>query len=249
MLTDLLSTLPLQPAQLLAALAIMTLGATVQSSAGFGLGLVAAPVLLLIDPMLIPAPLLICGVTLALMLSIRDRKGLNIQGIQIALVGQLLGIIPAILILSAISPKVFDLVFAAVLLAAVAVSLLGLSLKPTPERVFVAGALSGLMATISSVGGPPMALIYQGSKGLELRGTLSGYFTLSGSFSLVALAFAGRCGLQEMQLALLLLPGLIFGLILSAPLAERLEQVETRPIVLGLSFCSAIAVLIKAIYT
>ncbi len=249
MLTNFVSALPLSPLQILAAVTIMTLGAIVQSSAGFGLGLIAAPILLLIDPDLIPAPLLASGLTLALMISIRDRKGLDIRGIQVALLGRVMGIIPAILILSRASPKVFDFIFASFVLVAVITSALGLSLLPTPRRVFVAGFLSGLMATISSIGGPPMALIYQHSKGLRFRGTLSGYFTIGGSLSLMALALAGKFGWLEIQLALLLLPGIIFGFILSRPLAGRLDQTETRPIVLGLSFLSAIAVLFKAIYT
>lgn len=249
MLVNVFSTLPLSLVQILAAVAIMTLGATVQSSAGFGLGLIAAPVLLLIDPALIPGPLLAAGLTLALLISIRDRKGLDIRGIQVALLGRIIGILPALLILSTVSPKVFDLIFASLVLAAVVTSALGITLQPTPKRVFMAGALSGLMATISSIGGPPMALIYQRSKGLQFRGTLSGYFTIGGSLSLMALALAGQVGALEVKLALLLLPGIVLGFILSRPLAGRLEQTETRPIVLGLSFLSAIAVLIKAIYT
>jgi uncharacterized membrane protein YfcA len=45
--------------QLLAAFGIVVAGSVLQGSLGFGLGLVAAPILLLIDPALVPGPILV----------------------------------------------------------------------------------------------------------------------------------------------------------------------------------------------
>jgi hypothetical protein len=59
-------TEPLTPIKLLAACAAVTIGSTVQGSVG--LGLVAAPILALIDPMLIPGPILLCGLVLTLLM-------------------------------------------------------------------------------------------------------------------------------------------------------------------------------------
>jgi hypothetical protein len=61
-------TEPLTPIKLLAACAAVTIGSTVQGSVGLGLGLVAAPILALIDPMLIPGPILLCGLVLTLLM-------------------------------------------------------------------------------------------------------------------------------------------------------------------------------------
>lgn len=239
----------LSPIEILGAIATITVGATVQSSAGFGLGLVAAPILLIIEPAFIPGPLLVAGLAMALLISVRDRKGMDLRGLQVAILGRIVGIIPAIYILSTASPKVFSLIFASFVLMAVFLSLLGFSLSHTPRRLFVAGMLSGLMATVSSIGGPPIALIYQRSKGLQLRGTLSGYFTVGAALSLLALLLSGQFDWQDAQLALLLLPGIGLGFMLSRPLVRRLEQSETRPLVLGLSFSAAIAVLVRTLYT
>ena len=65
--------MPLELTEILAASAIITLGATVQATVGFGLGLVAAPVLLLIEPRLVPGPLMSEGVILSLLIAYRDR--------------------------------------------------------------------------------------------------------------------------------------------------------------------------------
>ena len=50
------------------------------------------------------------------------------------------------------------------------------------------------MGTISSVGGPPVALLYQDERGSEVRGTLSSIFAVGALFSLVVLAVVGEFG-------------------------------------------------------
>ncbi len=53
--------------------------------------------------------------------------------------------------------------------------------------------------------------LYQRSRGLKLRGTLSGYFCVGAALSLIVLALIGRFGIPELLLALLLLPGIGLG--------------------------------------
>ena len=50
------------------------LGACVQGSIGFGLGLIAAPVLALIDPSMVPGPVLAAGVPLTLAVLVRGAR-------------------------------------------------------------------------------------------------------------------------------------------------------------------------------
>lgn len=239
--------MPLDLTEILAAIAIITVGATIQATVGFGLGLVAAPILLLIDPRFVPAPLMASGVVLTLLVAYRDRQGIDFIGLKFALWGRLFGMVPAALVLSVVSQTLFDLIFALLILLAVLLSALNPSVKPTNRRAIVAGAASGFMGTISGIGGPPIALLYQRSRGRALRGTLSGYFSVGASLSLLLLAAIGRCGIPELLLALLILPGIFLGFAISIPLASRLERTNIRPMVLGLSSVSAVAVLVRAI--
>ncbi len=147
----------LELTEILAASAIIIVGATVQATVGFGLGLVAAPVLLLIEPMLVPGPLMVSGVILTLLIAYRDRQGLDFISLKWALWGRLLGVAPAALVLSVASQTVFDLIFALLVGLAVLLSALGISLQPTNRRTIIAGAASGFMGTISGIGGPPIA--------------------------------------------------------------------------------------------
>ena len=51
------------PGAILVAGLAVTVGSILQGSVGFGLGMVAAPVLAFLEPQLVPAPLLICAET------------------------------------------------------------------------------------------------------------------------------------------------------------------------------------------
>ena len=51
--------------------AVVVLASSVQASLGFGLGLIAAPVLLLIDAQLVPGPLMASGIVLTAAIAYR----------------------------------------------------------------------------------------------------------------------------------------------------------------------------------
>jgi len=103
------------------------------------------------------------------------------------------------------------------------------------------------MGTISAIGGPPLALLYQGEGTERLRGTLSGFFILGGSFTLLVLAGVGRFGKQEVVLAALLTPAAILGFLISLPLRDRVSSTAAQRLVIGLSMACGVAVLWRAL--
>lgn len=235
--------LPISLVEVGIALAIVTLGAMVQSSVGFGFGLVAAPVLLLIDPAFVPAPMLTAGLTLTILVAQRERRSIDLLGLKYAIAGRVLGTIPAALVITIMSKVLFDSVFAGMVIVAVILSTVGLSVTPTRGTTFTAGALSGFMATISSIGGPPIALLYQNAEGPRFRATLSGFFVVGVILSLVALALVGRFGVEEFMMGLILVPGILLGFALSGFVVKWVDRRGVRPAVLTISFFSAVAVL------
>ena len=56
--------------ELLTAVMVIFVGSYVQSSIGFGLAIIAAPLLYFIDPLYVPAPITICALTLSVALSL-----------------------------------------------------------------------------------------------------------------------------------------------------------------------------------
>ena len=66
-------TLPFDTAGCLMVFGISAAGAILQGSVGFGLGLIGVPLLVLIDPVFVPGPLLLAAFLLNLLMSHREH--------------------------------------------------------------------------------------------------------------------------------------------------------------------------------
>jgi uncharacterized membrane protein YfcA len=240
-------TEPLIPIKLLAACAVLTIGSALQGAVGFGYALVAAPVLVLIDPSLVPGPLLFCGLVLTALMSYRERQAMDVSGLKWGILGRLPGTLVAVVVLTNVPKKELTLVLGALVLFATALSASGLHISPTMWTLLSAGALSGFMGTTASIGGPPIALLYQNAPGTRLRSTLSGYFALGTTISLLALAAVGRFGRDEFWSALVLLPGVLIGFALSARALQLFDRGYTRAAVLTVSAVSGTIVILHAL--
>jgi uncharacterized membrane protein YfcA len=156
------------------------------------------------------------------------------------------GTLAAALVWVTLPPENFDFLFAGLVLFGVALSLSNLQIEPNPTTASSAGALSGFMGTLSSIGGPPMALLYQRASGPRIRGTLSGHFVIGAVVSLVALAAVGRYGRAELILTAWLVPAVLAGFAASGWIRESVDRAGARPFVLGLSVLAAISILFRA---
>jgi uncharacterized membrane protein YfcA len=242
-----LMTEPLTPIKLLAACAVLTMGCALQGSVGFGFALVAAPILVLINPSLVPGPLLFCGLVLTVLMSYRERQAMDVSGLKWGILGRLPGTFVALVVLTNVPQKEMTLTLGALVLFAVALSVSGLHISPTTWTLLSAGALSGFMGTTASIGGPPIALLYQNAPGARLRSTLSGYFALGTTISLLALSAVGRFGRHEFWSALALLPGVLIGFILSARTRQLFDRGYTRAAVLTISAVSGAVVILRGL--
>ncbi|MDH3497434.1 MAG: sulfite exporter TauE/SafE family protein [Gemmatimonadota bacterium] len=233
------------PLQVVAATLTVTLGATLQGSIGFGLGLFSVPILLLIEPDFIPAPLLLASVALTLLLTHRERHTIIWGDLKWALGGRIAGIALAALLLVVVPADRFAIPAGVLVLGAVGLSASGLHLPPRPRTLVGAGVLSGLLGTAVSIGGPPMALIYQRESGPRLRGTLSAFFVIGVALSLIGLRVAGRFDLGDVLLAATLVPGILVGFAISRYTAHRLDRGFTRPAVLIVSAVASLLVILR----
>lgn len=231
--------------EIVAASAVAAGGAALQGSIGFGLGLFAVPLLLLIDARLVPAPLLLTSGVLTILLTRRDRHGIIVSDLKWSLTGRVCGTVPALVALTVVPGDLLGAGFAALVLLGVGLSASGWHFTPAPRVLLGAGALSGFMATIAAIGGPPMALVYQRESGPRIRGTLSAYFVVGVTISLVGLTIVGRFGPAEIVRAGALLPGALVGFAVSRRTARWLDRGYLRAAVLIVSAASAVAVIAK----
>ncbi len=225
----------------------MATGATLQGSVGFGLGLFSVPILLLIEPRFVPGPLLFASIGLTLLLTHRERRGVRVSDLKWSLSGRVLGIAVAAAALAIVPAPRLAILFGALVLLAVGLSATGLHMPVRPGTLFGAGILSGFMGTTVSIGGPPMALLYQRQSGPQIRGTLSAYFVVGVTLSLIGLHLVGRFGVEEFLLALALLPGIGVGFLVSRHTARALDVRSLRTAILAVSAVSAMLVLLRAL--
>ena len=230
-------------------IAIVTLltfvGSTLQGAIGFGMGLLAAPLLILLDLRFVPAPMLACTLLLTLMMTWRERHAIDFRGIRWALVGRIAGTAAAAGILAVVAADTLVLLFGVFILAAVAMSVSGLRLAPTRPALVTAGVLSGVLGTVAAVGGPPLALLYQDAAGARIRATISGFFVVGTILSLGALWLVGRFGADEARLTLVTLPGMLAGLALSRRIAPWVDRGYTRPAVLTVVALAGAAIVVR----
>jgi len=225
--------------------AVVAVGALLQGSVGFGLGMFSVPFLVLIDTRFVPGPLLCSSVALTLLLTQREWHAVRVAELKWAIVGRVFGIGAAVAALLVVPERQIGLLFGVLVLAAVLLSASGLRVRVTARSLMGAGVLSGFMGTAVSIGGPPMALLYQHESGSRIRGNLSAFFVVGVSMSLVGLHLVGMFGLREFLIALSLLPGVLLGYAASRYTAGILDRGYIRTGVLWVSAASALAVLIR----
>ena len=240
-------TLPVTPIELATALGLVVIGSVIQGSIGFGLAAVVAPVLLLVNPIFLPGPMLFASMLLTLLIAYRDRRHTHWPEVAVGTGGRVIGMLPAAFAIRFMSAQAYDLVFSLAVLAGVIISLAGWHIRLTLRNLFLTAIGSGFVSTVSAVGGPPLALVYQHEEAPKIRGTLNAIFTIGTPISLFGLWWAGRFGLPEFTLGILLMPAILVGFVLSRYTAGRLDERHTRPAILALSAATALVVMVRAL--
>jgi len=232
--------------QLLAANLIIAVAALVQGSVGFGLALLSAPFLALLEPRLVPGPLILVSVFLTVLMSARDRQSLDVRGVGLALVGRAPGSLLGALLLTWLARDDLTVLFGVLVVLGALMMGFGPPIRPTRVSLLLAGLVSGVMGTASSIGGPPMALLYQRESGPRMRSTLSAYFTIGAFMSTAALLAVGKLGWFEVRATLQLVPGILVGFVASSRATRWLDRGRTRSGVLWVAGLSgALLVVIR----
>ncbi|CAB3666793.1 hypothetical protein LMG26685_03554 [Achromobacter mucicolens] len=232
-----------------AAMAAVVFGAAVaQGVGGVGFAMFAAPVAAMFFPQLAPGPLLTLGGFISLLTALRERAAIDWPAVSYALAGRAVGTLIAIYAMARFAPQPLGVLFACMILAAVALSVAGLRFSATPGRVSGAGVASGIMGTMTSVGAPPIAIVLQHAAPPRLRATLGMVLFLGSIFSLAMLALAKRYTGYHAGLALSLAPFLLAGFAVSNRLRTLLPPRAVRGVLLAACAMGAVGVLVKTFW-
>lgn len=237
----------LAPWQVAIAVAVVFVGSATQASIGVGAGLLAAPTLSLIDASFIPGALTLSLVPLVSGMAWRERHHID-TAVYRAIPGRLAGTIVGAWVVATGGQDAVAIVVGCAVLLAVLASLTRIHFTPSRRNLAVAGTAAGFSGTVAGVGGPPMAITYQNSDPRVLRGSLAVFNTIGLIlFTLPSLAIAGVTGRREVQLAVLLVPGVVVGLWVGKYAIARLPPERVRPFVLGVCAASALVLLFRQV--
>ncbi|MGF1511220.1 MAG: TSUP family transporter [Myxococcota bacterium] len=230
---------PLAWPSLFMLMALTVVGAWVQGSIGLGFAIVTVPTLFLVDPRLAPAPQILVVLPLTALMALREWRSIQWRGMLWIIAGRLPGLGLGMLLLGWASRRVLDLVIGSIVMGTVVILARGLTLPRTRETEVLAGLFSGISAMVSSIGGPPIALLYQSEKGSIVRATLSGIFFVGVTLTIFGRWASGHLDLLDVRLAAWSLPGLLLGLGVSRWTLQHVEGPLLRAGVLSLSAVAA----------
>jgi uncharacterized membrane protein YfcA len=232
---------------LAAILVIVFLGAIVQFGLGMGFGLTVAPMLAIIDPELVPAPTLFLGLMTAFIGAVRERHDIVWQEVGTGIFGRILGIAVAVLILASLPDRsIFELLFGLLVGLAVLFSIAGWRLNFSPINIGAMGIVSGIMGTITSVGAPPMAIVYQDKAANRARPTLAAFFALGCALSLLGLFLSGWADETDFLIALIMVPGVGAGYLASRLLKGSFDS-RYRRYLLAITMLASIILIVRGL--
>jgi uncharacterized membrane protein YfcA len=226
--------------------AAVVAGALVQGTIGLGLGLVAAPVVTLADPGLMPDLMLWLAAALPVLTLAREWRHVDRRGLLWALAGRVPGTAIGVAVVTLASDRALGLAVGGMVLVAVAASLRDVRVRARRRSLLAAGVVSGAAGTATSIGGPPVALVLQHRPGPVVRATLGAYFAAGALMSLAGLALAGEVSRRPLLLAAALLPGLAIGFALAQPVRRRVDAGRLRPAILAVCAVSAAVLIVRS---
>ncbi|NKE56794.1 sulfite exporter TauE/SafE family protein [Lentzea sp. PSKA42] len=231
---------------LAAAGVVVAFGGLLQGLIGFGLALIAVPLLALLDPALVPVPVLVVASAHAMMSLVREFGHVDWRGVGWAMLGRLPGTVIGIWIVDSLDQKSFGVVVGAAVLVCVLLSVISWRPQPTPPSLVTAGVASGSFGTATSIGGPMVALLYQNQAGPEVRATLAAFFTLGSVVSIIGLTATGNVTGHQLWSGVVLIPFLVAGFLLSGPLRKRFDAGGIRTPTLIVAGASAVVLIVRS---
>lgn len=226
---------------------VLLAGCWLQSAAGFGMAVVAAPVIVLIKPEWVPYILVITALPLCLINMWNQRSGLEPKTMIVPMITRLPGTVIGAWILVHINMFWLQIAVSASVLMAVLISIRSVHFEATPGRLGLAGFVGGFMGTTTSIGGPPMALVMQHGNPLTVRANLSLYFAFSVMISILSYAAAGLLTREIILVSLSFLPCSLLGFALGVRSRVYVDGGRFRSILLIICSLAAVVALTGAL--
>ncbi|MCY6379899.1 sulfite exporter TauE/SafE family protein [Hoeflea prorocentri] len=224
----------------------VVIASLVQTSTGMGFAMIAAPLLALVSLEFVPGPMLFVNLFLSLFMLGDGRSHIVRREIVTLCPTILIGTLIGAAILTGVPGDSLAILFASLVLLAVAISLFAKAQPLTTRNLSICGVAAGAMGSTSGIPGAPLVIMYQNEPLEKTRPTMALVFTFTYITSLVALAYAGAFNFRLAMDGLMLLPGLLIGFAIGRWARQYMTQAMGRILMLSIASTGAILLLIKS---
>lgn len=228
---------------------VVAIGALVQSVVGFGIAVVAAPVVVTLRPDLMPTAMLVVALALPAWELATGERDIDWKLLGPAVVGRLALLPVGVWLVAAASAGAISVIVAVMVLVAVGASVSRLRVRARPAPAFGAGVLTGISGTAASIGGPFFGLVLQHERPARVRSTLAVFFVVGVSTSLLGLAVAGEVSSDQIRAGLGWIPFVVLGAACARPLRTHLDRDRMRRGVLFVAALAGVLVLVRTALT
>ena len=224
---------------------LLFVSSAVQGVLGFGFAVIASPIIVQINPNLVPQLLALLGLPIALRVFFREKEGVDLSKVKPLIVGRLVGGPIGLLLLLNLSEKYLSIAVGVIVLVAGLGSFFGWVINRNNINSFLAGTFSGIFGMVAAVGGPPVALLYRNTKSEEFRPSLNSVFSIGILITLSLLVLSGNLFMDHLLLFVLFLPFVLIGVRVSSSIFSKFSDSFIAASVTYFSVLSGLYVILR----
>lgn len=238
---------------ILAGIAIALLAASCQAVSGFGFALVMTPLLVLFwDVKATVATSILLGVLINIPLLREVRGTASLGRVPGLLLGFVIGLGPGVLLLERLDANALRILVAVVVMTASVLMYFAPALGRGDDRLshrVLAGTVSGVIGSSTSLGGPPVVLYLLGREpdAVAFRSTLLVYFLIASTLRLLVFVAFGQITSDVLLMSSLVLPAMAIGIAGGVWVRRRLHGDPFRRVVLAILVATSLAVFTGAV--
>jgi len=212
---------------------VLFLASAIRSSLGFGEALVAVPLMALLLPVEVAAPLaVLVSITIALIVVIQDWKHVHVRSAAWLVGSTIAGIPLGLLMLKTVPETVVKVLLGLVIVGFSLHSLLGRSYRNLANDTYswAFGFIAGILGGAYGMNGPPLVMYgsLRGWSPKQFRATLQGYFLPASLLGMLGYGLTGLWTNQVSRLFLWSLPLVVAATFLGRWLHHRLDERRFR---------------------
>jgi uncharacterized membrane protein YfcA len=230
-----------------AAAASLLIGCWIQTALGFGMAVIAAPIIVLFKPEWVPVVLTMTALILSLLNTWDQRQFLEANHLSAPFISRIPGTFVGAWLLTQLDTAWLQFSVAACVLLAVVISYIGKQFPYTPKRLAFASFISGITGTTTSIGGPPMALVMQYGQPQSIRANLSLYFSYSCIISLIVYAYLDLITPSILITCISFIPICLLGFVTGIKARFYVDGGRFRPLLLTLCSIAGSIALVGAL--